>query len=78
MKKTSGRILVIDDDLDIRQAARIILKPYYKEVVTEDNPQKIPFLLNHDSFDVILLDMNFSPGETSGLDALKKPSKHFH
>ncbi len=70
MKKISGNVLVIDDDPDILQTARVVLRPQFGKVETESNPQKIPFLLNHNKYDVILLDMNFRAGETSGSEGL--------
>jgi two-component system response regulator HydG len=42
------------------------LKKHALQVTIEKNPNKIPFLLNNDSYDVILLDMNFSKDTTSG------------
>ncbi|MEM9325713.1 MAG: sigma-54 dependent transcriptional regulator [Bacteroidota bacterium] len=66
MEKELGRILIIDDDEDVLLAAKMLLKKYAKEVLIEKNPKKIPFLLNNDSFDLILLDMNFSKDITSG------------
>jgi len=64
--KELGKILIIDDDEDILLAAKMLLKRYAQEVFIEKNPKKIPFLLNHDHYDVILLDMNFSKDTTSG------------
>lgn len=66
MEKALGKILIIDDDEDVLLAAKMFLKKHAKEVIIEQNPKKIPFLLNHDSYDVILLDMNFSQDTTSG------------
>ncbi len=66
MEKELGKILIIDDDEDILLAAKMLLKRYAQEVFIEKNPNKIPFLLNHDHYDVILLDMNFSKDTTSG------------
>jgi two-component system, NtrC family, response regulator HydG len=43
-----------------------LLKKQSHHVIIEKNPKKIPFLLNNDSYDVILLDMNFSKDITSG------------
>ena len=64
--KTFGKILIIDDDEDVLLAAKFLLKKHAHEVIIEKNPKKIPFLLNHDTYDVILLDMNFSKDITSG------------
>lgn len=66
MDKELGKILIIDDDEDVLLAAKMLLKKYASEVLIEKNPKKIPFLLNNDTYDLILLDMNFSKDITSG------------
>ncbi len=66
MDKTNGKILIIDDDEDVLQAARLYLKQHLSIVHTEKNPQLVPALLQHESYDVILLDMNFTQDVTSG------------
>ena len=57
---------MIDDDEDVLLAAKMLLKKQQHHVIIEKNPNKIPFLLNNDTYDVILLDMNFSKDITSG------------
>jgi two-component system response regulator HydG len=64
--KELGKILIIDDDEDVLIAAKLLLKKHAKEVLIEKNPKKIPFLMNNGTYDVILLDMNFSKDITSG------------
>ena len=59
-------ILIVDDDVDILHAAKLLLKRHFKSVEIEKNPEKIPYLLNNFSFDIILLDMNFSRDVNSG------------
>jgi two-component system response regulator HydG len=66
VEKQIGKILIVDDDEDVLLAAKMLLKKHAHQVTIEKNPNKIPFLLNNDSFDVILLDMNFSKDTTSG------------
>ncbi|MEM6362519.1 MAG: sigma-54 dependent transcriptional regulator [Bacteroidota bacterium] len=66
MEKESGKVLMIDDDEDVLLAAKLLLKKNGHHVIIEKNPKKIPFLLNNDTYDVILLDMNFSKDITSG------------
>lgn len=61
-----AKILIIDDDEDVLLAAKMLLKKQNYQVIIEKNPNKIPFLLNNDTYDVILLDMNFSKDITSG------------
>ncbi|MBI1769858.1 MAG: sigma-54-dependent Fis family transcriptional regulator [Bacteroidetes bacterium] len=62
---------MIDDDEDVLLAAKMLLKKYNHQVIIEKNPNKIPFLLNNDSYDVILLDMNFSKDTTSGKEGFE-------
>ncbi len=62
---------MIDDDEDVLLAAKMLLKKYNYHVIIEKNPNKIPFLLNNDSYDVILLDMNFSKDTTSGKEGFQ-------
>jgi len=61
-----GNILIVDDDDDILTAARLLLKRRFDAVVTTNTPGRIPDLMVAHSFDAILLDMNFGPGESSG------------
>jgi two-component system, NtrC family, response regulator HydG len=66
VSQEGGKILMIDDDEDVLLAAKMLLKKQNHHVIIEKNPNKIPFLLNNDTYDVILLDMNFSKDITSG------------
>jgi len=66
MNPEGGKILMVDDDEDVLLAAKMLLKKQSHHVIIEKNPNKIPFLLNNDTYDVILLDMNFSKDITSG------------
>ena len=60
------RILIVDDDIDILTAGKLLLKKHFSEVVTCNEPEQIPDIMVKGSFDAILLDMNFSPGESTG------------
>ncbi len=66
MTKNPGKILIIDDDEDVRQAACLFLRQHVSVVDAEKDPDKIPALLNLENYDVILLDMNFTQDVTSG------------
>lgn len=66
MEKTKARILIVDDDADVLLAARLFLRQHIEHVHTEKNPENIPDLLRNESYDLILLDMNFSRDATSG------------
>ena len=63
-------LLIIDDDPEVLLAAELVLKKHFSSVTTTPEPQRIPELLAQRNFDVILLDMNFSAGVTSGQEGL--------
>ncbi|MEX2436013.1 MAG: sigma-54 dependent transcriptional regulator, partial [Balneolaceae bacterium] len=64
--KKNGRILVVDDDTDVLNAARLYLKHHVEKVDVESNPKLIPALLKEYDYDAILLDMNFNEDVSSG------------
>src|SRR5919199_4223449 len=70
MSLKNACILVIDDDVDVLTAVRLLLKPEVKEIVTEKNPENIRSLLAKQTFDVILLDMNFNSSINTGNEGL--------
>ena len=65
-----ARILVVDDNEDILQAARLLLKRHFTGVQTLSDPAQLPVLVRRNAFDVLLLDMNFAPGADSGDEGL--------
>jgi len=71
----TGNILIVDDDQDILTAGRLLLRRQFGHVITCSNPEQIPEHLATDEVDVILLDMNFGPGESSGTQGLHWLSK---
>ena len=68
MAKKTGNILIVDDNEDLLLAARLFLKQHFSLVHTENDPEKIPTLLQNESYDLILLDMNFTMDSTSGVE----------
>jgi DNA-binding NtrC family response regulator len=64
--KNDKRLLIVDDDEDILTAGELLFKRHFGQVVTCHQPQNIPLLLAKQTFDAVLLDMNFSPGQSSG------------
>ncbi|HEC45118.1 MAG TPA: sigma-54-dependent Fis family transcriptional regulator [Bacteroides sp.] len=71
MTLTRGNILIIDDDPYIILSLQTLLEQHYTNIRTLKNPDGIPGHLNEQQFDVVLLDMNFMAGDTSGEDGLK-------
>ncbi len=68
--KVPGKILLIDDDLDVLYTAKQVLKRHFEVVETESVPKKALAKLEKEAFDVVLLDMNFAPGIISGQEGL--------
>ena len=68
--KEKGRILIVDDDNYVMLSIRILLEQHYTDVRGINNPIQIESALAENHYDVIVLDMNFKAGETSGKDGL--------
>jgi two-component system response regulator HydG len=72
MTSADARILVVDDNEDILQAARLLLKRHFASVQTLSDPAQLATLARRGSFDVLLLDMNFTPGADSGAEGMAR------
>jgi len=70
MLKLKGKILVIDDNAGILKSLSFILSQEFEEVVTIKNPAKHTSLLQSGTFDVFLLDMNFTAGINTGNEGM--------
>jgi len=66
----SKKVLIIDDDHDVLLTARMFLEHLELDVTVLSDPEKIIPLIGKESFDVILLDMNFQRGRTEGIEGL--------
>jgi phosphoserine phosphatase RsbU/P len=64
------RILVADDRPDVLEALRLLLKDAGHKTETVNTPQTLLHAAASDSFDLILMDMNYSRDTTSGTDGL--------
>ncbi len=71
MSITEGKILIVDDDPYIILSLQTLLEQHYSFVQAISDPEEITGLITQDSFDVILLDMNFKLGDTSGREGIK-------
>lgn len=67
---SSGKILVVDDDRDVLFTARLVMKSLFEKVDTLERPGLIPEFLKSCKYDVVILDMNFSRGDTSGKEGI--------
>ncbi len=70
MDKQEGNILIVDDDQAVLYTAKLILKQHFTHVRTEPSPSQIANHLQKQPYDVLLLDMNFAQGNTSGQEGL--------
>jgi DNA-binding NtrC family response regulator len=70
MAKIKGKILIVDDNEGILKSLSFILRQEFEEVTAIKNPSKFVSLLQSGSFDVILLDMNFSAGINTGNEGI--------
>jgi len=66
----NGKILIVDDDEDVLTASRLLLRREFGEISTCKNPAELPVLLAEHDYDVVLLDMNFGPGQSTGEEGL--------
>jgi two-component system response regulator HydG len=71
MTLTKGNILIVDDDPYIILSLQTLLEQHYTNIRTLKNAEGIPGHLNDLQFDVIMLDMNFRPGDTSGEEGMR-------
>jgi len=71
----TSRILIADDQADVLKALRLLLKPEGYEIKTASSVEEIVDVVNRTDLDIVLMDLNYVRGETSGrqgLDLLKK------
>lgn len=66
MNKIPANILIVDDDEFVLLSIKILLEPHFQHVKTLSNPERIPTLLEREAVDVVVLDMNFRNGDTTG------------
>ena len=66
-----GIALIVDDDPDILLAGRLLLRSAFDQIQITGDPAAVPALIREHRPDVILLDMNFSRGATSGEEGFR-------
>ncbi|MBE9516951.1 MAG: sigma-54-dependent Fis family transcriptional regulator, partial [Bacteroidetes bacterium] len=67
---TPARILVIDDNVQILESLRLLLKDEFEAIDIIPKPARITEMLWRNTYDVVMLDMNFVMGETSGNEGI--------
>ena len=69
-KNKTGRLLIVDDNKSVLNALRMLLKSEFEEVITLSNPNSLVHGIETSDIDVVLLDMNYKPGESSGNEGM--------
>jgi DNA-binding NtrC family response regulator len=70
MSVIDSSILIIDDNEQIRESLELFLGRHFSHVESISSPTNLFHTLENHNFDVILLDMNFSPGKHSGNEGI--------
>ena len=65
-----SRLLIADDQADVIEALRLLLKPEGYVIDTATSPQQILRALELKDFDVVLMDLNYTRDTTSGQEGL--------
>ena len=60
------QILVVDDNPDILEALEMLLSLHGYQVLTADNEKQAILTVSHQNIDLVIQDMNFAQGITSG------------
>jgi len=68
--KSNGRILIADDQADVLEALRLLLKGEGIEIETAHSPAGILAALEAREFDAVLMDLNYARDTTSGEEGL--------
>ena len=72
IKNTTARILIADDDEDIRLSLSLLLNAHGYQTIEAASTKEITIRVNQDNPDLVLLDMNFSRDTTSGSEGLEQ------
>ena len=72
MKSTDAapRILIADDQVDVLEALRLLLKGEGYRTETVNSPAKVQSALEAGEFDAVLMDLNYARDTTSGQEGL--------
>ncbi len=65
-----GRLLIVDDNKSVLNALRMFLKFNFLEVTIISSPNSLIYEIETHDIDVVLLDMNFKAGESSGNEGM--------
>ncbi len=69
-KIKDGRLLIVDDNKSVLSALKMLLKFEFSEVFTIPGPKTLLHEIDESDIDIVLLDMNFKAGESSGNEGM--------
>ena len=69
------KILVVDDEPELREQLEIIAKGYDREVFPASSDKEAALLIVQNEFDVVITDLRMGESETAGLEVLKAAKK---
>ena len=64
------RVLVCDDQADVLEALRLLLKGQGWQAVAVDSPDALMHKVRSEVFDLILVDLNYTRDTTSGAEGM--------
>ena len=64
------RVLICDDQADVLEALRLLLKGQGWQTVAADSPQALLHAVRTEAFDLILVDLNYTRDTTSGQEGM--------
>ncbi len=70
LEMLQARILIIDDNVQILESLRILLKDEFAGIDAITKPSRLSEMLWRNRYDIVMLDMNFVTGETSGNEGI--------
>lgn len=70
MARVMGRILVADDDADVLEALRLLLRSEGYQIETATSPSAVIAAVSVRDFDALLMDMNYARDTTGGAEGL--------
>jgi DNA-binding NtrC family response regulator len=67
----NGNLLIVDDNEEILVALMMFLREHFTKVHARKDPQEALACLHNEAIDVFILDMNFSPGASTGREGIE-------
>jgi len=67
---TPPRVLIADDQSDVREALRLLLKAEHFQTESASSPRAVLSAIEKSYFDVVLIDLNYTRDTTSGQEGL--------